>query len=317
MVKKAPSDPLHRDWLGICKSTLWRNTVGLSKAGVLSATGKRITDQVGEVYRKLSLPSEFSHRSRPIDYPNFKGHEWKSLAVSCFPSICKIVEEEVDHPTAHVWLLFVFLVLIYNGPEWAMDTVGEAYLNDLHELLYEQFEDAFGSKACTFNWHAFYHMPDIRKCGTPSQLSTEPYESAYGEVQVAYRSGTRNIGLQIVTNMLVKRINHVEGSRCFNNVRVEPRTKDVRFDDSIVMDNRYNYYRIRKVENDLMAASRIVTQPWASPIDENLPMHLVGVCKYVNTNDEEMLLRRSDIAGKAIITEDNIVIPFSHELLFS
>ncbi len=317
IIKKAPSDPLHRDWLGICKSTLWRHCVGLSKSGNVSASGKRITDQVSEVYRKLSLPSEFSHRSRPIDYPNFKGHEWKSLAVSCFPTICEVVEKEIDHEAAHVWLLFVFLVLVYNGPEWALNQIGEEYLRSLHELIYEQFEESFGRNACTFNWHAFYHMPEIRKCGRSTMLSTEPYESAYGEVQAAYKSGTRNIGLQIVTNMLIKRMNHQAGKSCHNRLNLQPRTKDVRYDDSIVMDEKYHYYRVAKVEGDLMAALRIETAEWISPIDENLPMSLAGVFKYVSTGDREVLLRRQDVHGKAIITADNIIIPFHRDLLFS
>ncbi len=317
MIKKAPSDPLHRDWLGICKSTLWRHCVGLSKTGNLTASGKRITDQVSEVYRKLSLPREFSHRSRPIDYPNFKGHEWKSLAVSCFPTICEVVEKEVDYEAAHVWLLFIFLVLVYNGPEWALKKLGEGYLMSLHELMYEQFEESFGRSACTFNWHAFYHMPDIRKCGRSTQMSTEPYESAYGEVQAAYKSGTRNIGLQIVSNMLIKRINHTSGTGCQNRLIVEPRTSDVRYNDSIVLDEMYNYYRIVKVEGDLMAAQKIETTEWSSPIDENVPMSLAGVFKYVSTREEEVLLRRQDVHGKGIITENNIVIPFYRDLLFS
>ncbi len=317
MVKDAPSDPLHRDWLGICKASLWRQTVGLSKAGVLSACGKRITDKVGEVYRKLSLPSEFSHRARTIDYPNFKGHEWKSLAVSCFPTICTVVEEEIDHATAHVWQLFIFLVLVYNGPEWAMKKIGDRYLDILHRLLYEQFEDAFGKGACSFNWHAFSHMREIRQCGKSSQISTEPYESAYGEVQVAYKSGTRNIALQIVNNMLIKRINHREGKGCRNSLAIEPRTKDLRYNDSIVLDEQYNYYQVVKVENDLMAVRKMKTGHWTSPVDSNLPMKFAGVFSYEGTMDEEILLRREDVKGKGIVTEDNVVIPFYEDLLFS
>ena len=317
MIKKSPSDPFHRDWLGLCKATLWRHTVGLSKGGTLSATGRKITEYVNERYRQLNLPSEFSHRSREIDYANYKGHEWKSMAISCFPYICKIVEELVDHETAHVWLLFTFLVLMYNGPQWAKDEIGEDYLRNLHELAYEQFEEAFGECACTFNWHAFYHLPEISECGKPSEISTEPFESAYGEVQVAYRSGTRNIGLQIVNNMMIKRLNHKQGPGCERRLQLQPREKDVRFDDSIVCDQQFNYYRIVKVENDLMAARKITTKEWTCPTDVNIPMRYVGVCEYISTSDHETLLKTVDVFGKAIITKDYVIIPFTKEILFS
>ncbi len=317
IVKKAPSDPFHRDWLGICKATLWRHTVGLSKGGNMSATGRRICDYIGDIYREIDLPSEFSHRSRPVDYANFKGHEWKAMAVSCFPSICHIVEHEIEHAAAHVWLLFIFLVLIYNGPQWARTDIGDDYLETLHELLYEQFQDAFGEASCTFNWHSFSHMPDISKFGRPIEMSTEPYESAYGEVQVAYKSGTRNIGLQIVNNMLVKRLNHRQGRCCKNELTIAPRERDVRYNDSLVMDEHYNYYKVIRVENELMSAQRLLTKDWSCPTDTNVPMRYVGVCKYVKIEATETLLRTSDIVGKAIVTGNNVIIPFYKDLLFS
>ncbi len=317
IVRKAPSDPFHRDWLGICKSTLWRHTVGLSKGTNLSAQGRRITQQISDIYKKINLPSEFSHRSRDIDYANFKGHEWKSMAVSCFPSICKLVEEEAGHASAHVWILFIFLALINYGPKWARDEISEGYLIVLHELMYEQFQDAFGESACTYNWHAFSHMPDITKCGTPSRMSTEPYESAYAQVQAAYKSGTRNIGIQIVTNMLVKRLNHTEGYACHRHLTMEPRRKDVKYDDSIVLDDHFNYYRVAKVEGDLLAVNPIRTKPWQSPTDPNLPMRLVGVCLLADTSPVEVVMKRGDICGKAVVTAENIIIPFYKELLFS
>ena len=317
IVKKAPSDPFHRDWLGICKSTLWRHTVGLSKGTNLTAQGKRITEKISNIYKKINLPSEFSHRSREIDYANFKGHEWKSMSVSCFPSICKLVEEEAGHATAHVWLLFIFLALINYGPQWARDEIKDAYLIVLHELMYEQFQDAFGESACTYNWHAFSHMPDISKHGKPSEISTEPFESAYAQVQASYKSGTRNIGIQIVSNMLIKRLNHTEGFACRRHLKIEPRATEVRFDDSIVLDEHYNYYRVVHVEGELFAANPIRTKPWTCAIDPNLPMRFVGVCLFAEASEVEVVLRREDIRGKAVITPDNIIIPFYQEMLFS
>ncbi len=317
IVKQAPSDPLHRDWLGIMKSTLWRHTVGLSKVGAMSAKGRRIHEVVSDVYKNVRLPSEFSHRSRAIDYPNFKGHEWKSLAISTFPTICEVVEREIDHQTAHVWLLFVFLILVYNGPVWVMKRLGKDYLKAIHEQLYEEFEECFGEGACTFNWHAFSHMTDIRECGSAPQLSTEPYESSYGLVQVSFAPGTRNVGLQIVRNMLMRSVDHVEGAGCKKHLKFEPSKLVSKRDDSLVIDKHMNYYEVLDVQGDYLRVKKILTEPWTSPIDSNLPMSMVGVAKYRRRDDNDFLMLKENAKGKAVRAKDGLLIPFYWDLLFS
>ena len=317
IVKDAPSDPLHRDWLGIMKSTLWRHTVGITKVGVTPARGRKITELVSEVYRKVRLPSEFSHRSRPIDYPNFKGHEWKSLAITTFPTICEVVEREIDQQTAHVWLLFIFLVLVYNGPVWVRKRLGKDYLKTIHSQMYEEFEESFGQAACTFNWHSFWHMQEVSECGTPTQHSTEPYESAYGMVQVSFAPGTRNVGLQIVRNMMLRVVDHKAGQACKKHLRIEPERAVTKRDNSIVIDKYYNYYRVREVQGNDLAVQKILTKKWESPIDVNVPMSLVGVRKYNGLAQRQSRLSRDCVKGKGVLAEGKVLVPMYWDLLFS
>ncbi len=317
MLKNAPSDPLHRDWLGLMKSTLWRNTVGMSKQGGLSARGRKIRDVVSDIYRKVRLPSEFSHRARPIDYPNFKGHEWKSLAVTTFPTICDIVQTEIDHQTAHVWLLFIFLIFVYNGPDWIRQRLGKDYLKAIHSQLYEEFEESFGQSACTFNWHNFWHMPEIRDSGTSCQHSTEPYESAYGLVQVSFAPGTRNVGLQIVRNMLLRMVDHQAGKACRKHLVIEPEKAKTKRDDSIVIDKYLNYYKVMNMEGNQLAVQKIMTKPWTSDIDNNLPMSMVGVKVYQGLRPKQSLMLKENVRGKGVMAENGVLVPMYWDLLFS
>ncbi len=319
IVKNAPSDPLHRDWLGIMKSTLWRHTVGMSKQGGASATGRRITQEVSDVYRNIRLPSEFSHRARPIDYANFKGHEWKSLAVTAFPTIVEVVETEIDHQTAHVWLLFVFLIFVYNGPDWIRQRLGKDYLKAIHSQMYEEFEESFGQEACSFNWHNFWHMPDIRDTGSSPQHSTEPYESAYGLVQVSFQPGTRNVGLQIVRNMLLRVVDHKAGSACHKNLLIESEKPDKRAtkrENSIVIDRNMNYYKVVQIEGNELAVRKMLTERWECPIDMNLPLAMVGVKKFKGLHDKQSLLLRDNVKGKGVLLQ-GLLIPLYWDLLFA
>ncbi len=316
MVRKAPPDPLHRDWLGIAKSTLWRNTTGMSKAGVMNSRGNRIANAVSNDYRRVRLPSEFSHRSRPVDYPNFKGHEWKSLVVTSFTAIADIVKSELGHQLAHVWTLFAWMILLYNGPAWAFNEMDDEYLEELHQQLYDEFQMEFGSRACTFNWHSFYHMPTVRKIGPSSQLSTEPFESSYGKVQKSFAAGTRSTGLQIVRNMLLRTLAHTS-EFCENRIKMENSTECKRSDDSIVVDSVFTFYKVRDVRGDHVDVSEMEKEKWHSPHDITLPFDKVGVFKFKGTSDAVVTMPRKCFVGKGVLRDDGILIALHEDLLFS
>ena len=317
MVRKAPPDPFHRDWLGIAKGTLWKFALGLAKGGYMNQQGKRIADAVSDVYRQISLPKEFSHRSRAIDYANFKAHEWKSLTLSTFPYVCELLSREYGDQFAQIWQLFIFLVMIYHGPEWAMNAAGEDFLRSQHKALYEKFEEEFGQGACTFNFHSFSHMPEICTFARPTQLSTEPFESAYGQVQGSYAPGTRNIGLQITRNMLMRTLAHVEGRQCTQRLHLEEKRKSKRTDDSYIHDSRFNYYKILSVHGRSFQCKKVKTEKWTCVVDPSIPMNLIGVYKYKGLSNETLHVKRQVVNGKAIVTSDKLIIPFTKEMLFS
>ncbi len=317
MVKKCPPDPMHRDWLGLAKSNLWKATVGIGKSGVMNARGQRIQSAISAVYEQLQLPNEFSHRARTIDYPNFKSHEWKSLCICTFPTICEVVSSECGEGLAHVWLLFIFLILVYHGPEWLYHELGEEYLREMQEKFYDEFQLEMGSGACTFNVHAFFHMPEVRKLGNPADISTEPFESAYGLVQKSYSPGTRNVGKQIIRNMLLRSMN-IGPNHCKRSLIMAPVEKDdVNFNDSYVMDDTFHFYKVTRVFADRVNAAKIKTSHWACPTDTTLPMHKVGVFKYNGVEADSSSYPMDYFTGKAVLLQGKIIIGLHKTLLFS
>ena len=317
MVQQSPSDPMHRDWLGIVRTSLWKPTVGISKAGVMNAQGRRIHQAVSAVYKKYRLPQEFTHRAREVDYANFKAQEWKCLTVTAFDTICDVVLQELGHETAHVWCLFAFLIFIHYGPKAKRDQLGQARLEELHEQLYDEFEDDFGSGACTFNWHSFFHLPEIGKFGTPIEMSTSGYESAYGLVQESYAPSTRNRGLQIVRNMLLRSINHSPGVYCNNNVIIEATKDGLRHKDSIVITEDLHFYKVQAVMADNVIVHAMDTEPWSSKHDPTLDWQVTGIALYKGIIERDICLKRGDIRGKGVLTAGNVLIPMYYQLLFS
>ncbi len=317
MIKNCPSDPLHRDWLGIVKSTLWKSTVGMSKGGTMNARGRQVCNEISDVYEAICLPSEFSHRSRAIDYANFKGHEWKSLTMTTFPNIAEITKLQLGENMATIWLMYVFLVLVYNSPAWVFHELGMDFLKEYHQILYELFENEFGKSSCTFNWHNFHHMPEMRVCSRTTDMSTEAFESAYGKVQTSYAPGTRSIGVQITKNMLLRTINHVEGTHCNHELAIAPYKAPLTVDDSWLIDDSFNYYKVHAVHGDKVTVLPIKRKKWSCPQDPTIPFHLVGVYKFDGYHDETVDLTRDTFQGKAILTKDELLLPLPWDLLFS
>ncbi len=315
IVRKAPTDPMHRDWLGLAKSTLWRPTVGIGKSGAISSRGQRITQRVSQHYRFVRLPSEFTHKSRPIEYPHFKAQEWKSMVVTSFMVICQVVTEEVGHKLAHIWCLFTFLIFLYNSPEWIFNQFQTKDLEDLQQQFYDEFEEELGQAACSYNLHAFYHMPLSRKCARSHNVSTEPFESAYGEVQTSYKAGTRNVALQIVRNMMLKAMNHTP-EYCKHRLILLPENQ-TRSDDSIVLDERLTYYKIKAVNENTVTVQEMLTLPWSCPTDPTLPFALVGVQKFDKYNDVTKQLPISLLKGKGVHLRNGLLVPFYWDLLYS
>ncbi len=315
IIRKAPTDPLHRDWLGITKS-MWKWTVGVSKAGVVSARGQRITAAVSTFYKSVKLPKEFSHRSRAIDIPHMKAHEWKSILVTAFTAICETVNDEIGHQLSRIWSTFAFLIFVYYGPEWVFLGFEEDYLEELHQRLYDDYEMEFGATACSFNFHAFYHMPVVRSFGRANHVSTEPFESAYGQVKNSFQQGTRNISLQIVRNMMLRAINHTT-AHCNHELFLRPERRTVRFDNSIAIDEMLTYYRIKEVYEDTVDAVVMRTTDWECPWDPTLPFGRVGVTKFVKEEDQVINFKKSHLMGKGNLLPNGLLVPMYWDLLFS
>ncbi len=315
MVSDSPSDPLHRDFLGITKN-MWRLCVNPNKQGNMSARTQSMVSKVSKVYASVRLPHEFSHRARPVDMANFKSHEWKSLLMTSFPIIADAGQELRGGHCGVMWTLFVFLLRIYNGPEQYMQELGEARLRDIHKKFYKAFESEFGEGACSFNLHAFSHMIENRQFGRQHDISTESFESAYGMIQLSYAPGTRCIGKQILERMLIRLLKY-QGHYCEYRLKFEQFKQENRYDDSIVTDDNWNFFKVKSVNKDTLKVVKIHKRKWVSLFDTDLPFDKAGVFQFNGYSDEEIILPKTQFTGKGVMYEKRILMGLYWDLLFS
>ncbi len=315
MVADSPSDPLHRDFLGMTKN-MWRLCTNPNKQGNLSARTQTMLATVSKAYASVRLPQEFSHRSRPVDMANFKSHEWKSLLMTSFPVIADAAQELRGGQSGVMWTLFAFLLRIYNGPEHFMNEIGEESLRSIHKRFYIAFESEFGEAACSFNVHAFSHMIENRKFGRQHVISTEAFESAYGMIQLSYAPGTRCIGKQILERMLI-RLLRFRGHNCDYTLTFSRFKQENRNDDSIVTDDKWNFFKVKDVQKDTLTVVKIHKTRWVSEYDGDLPFHKAGVFRFNGYSDEKMCLPKSYFTGKGAMLEKKILMGLYWDLLFS
>ena len=315
MIGDSPSDRLHRDFLGITKN-LWRMCVNPNKHGTLPARAREMQSKVTKAYVQVRLPREFSHRSRAVDLANYKSHEWKSLLMTCFPVIADACQELRGGSSGLMWTLFAFLLRIYNGPEHYLDDIGEDTLRDLHKCWYQVYEGEFGSAACSFNIHAFSHLLENRRFGRQHEISTEAFESAYGMIQLSYHPGTRAIGKQILEHMLMRLLKR-RSHNCEYTLKFGRFKAGKRYDDSIVCDERWNFYKVIEVHRDSVTVVCINKTHWTSPYNPDLPFDKAGVYQFCGYGQERLTYPKSHFSGKGAMFDKRLLMGLYWDLLFS
>ncbi len=315
VINDCPSDPLHRDFLGITKN-LWRLLVDPNKHGVPSGRAQTFAKAVSRIYVSVRLPREFSHRSRPVDLANFKGHEWKSLLMTTFHTIAAAGQQLRGGQIGRIVTLYTFLTKIYLGPEKFIDQVGRDALKAMHETLYDMYEEDFGQASCSFNWHSYCHMYEIRKMGRQSYTSTEPFESAYGMIKLSYEPGTKGMGVQILERMLLRCL-RTRHHNCNITLKTGTFDRETRHDDSILVDDNWNFYKIRAQTATHVTVVDINKVKWESEFDPTLPFDLVGVYRFNGYGSVRREMPKSFFTGKGVIVEQRLMMGLSWDLLFS
>lgn len=317
IVADCPTDPMHREQLGLTRQ-LWKLTTNIKSNSVqLRRNAKVIQDEVSNCYRQLSLPNEFSHRARELDVANMKAHEWKAVVMCAFPVIIDTTMRYQDDKIARLWAVYAFLLRVYVSPPHLYGRVRTAALRNYHRELYTLIEEVFGKESCSYNVHSYCHMDENRQAGRQHDISTERFESFYGYIKESHRPGTVTIGKQFMYRTLLRHVDHTE-DMCDVKLKIAPRKKSHRYDDSLLVDRDWNFYKVwSNVSGKEVDAERIETDKWSCPQFPRLPFHAVGVKKFVRYSGEFSTKNVNFFTGKAVMYKGNVLMGLQIDSLFS
>lgn len=316
IIKDSPSDSLHRDHLGVTRAT-WKIVTNIKKGSeVRFRNVKKFTKDVNAAYCRVRLPSEYSRTSRPVDAVLFKGNEWKSLMFTAFPALLKASKKYHNRDVARIFAVYAFLLRVYASPPHVYKAMKKPWLRRLHKEFYQLYEKAFGKSSCAFNIHSFYHMDIARKSGRLPETSTEQFEALYAMVLQSYCKSATAIGKQFMEKMYLRYLRHTE-DHCERKLKFNIHRKHEKVDDSLVVDENWNFFKVLHVQGDNVRVVKIVTKKWKCPNHHDLPFHKVGVFKFVKLDNTEMTICKDMFTGKAALYNKKLLMGMQKDCLFS
>ena len=316
IITDSPSDALHRDYLGIMKATWILCTNQKKTCNIRFANAKKFAKYVSEKYSKVRLPSEFSHRSRDVEVPAFKGHEWKSLIHSAFPALVKAATKFQSKKVGRIWALFAFLLRVYALPRDMYRSLDKTWLSGLRKEFYKTYEDVFGKLNCASNIHSFFHMDVLRKAGRMHTTSTEPFESFYAKILDSYQAGTLGVAKQYIEKCYIRHLRHTE-QHCQRKLYFDIMKKNKRVDDSLLIDKDFRFYKVLGKTEQFITVKEIITKEWCCPGNMDLPFHVVGVREFLRLEDHEMNLPRDHFTGKAALYNKCVLMGMQIDILYA
>ena len=308
IINQIPAEYMHLVCLGVVKK--------LFKLAFQADNRMRIIDhqrlkELNQHLLETQVPSEFSRRTRPVDFSNYKAEEWRNMILIYFPFIVNCLATSPDE--ALLWSILAFIVRanILNFDRYSQVWV-EVDMEKLVQIFYRKFESMYGKASCSYNIHVFSHLTKLRALGPLTTTSAFAFEDLYGILQRCYQSGTSSTGKQAFQNYFLKKLtfHQCEKTISFSCKQTKKRQ------DGIVCTEDGKWYNIVKVFSpDMFVAREIKTGKFTQPIGNNfmaLDFSLVGVWKYLSISNFETNINKDDIIAKGTQVGDLLIeVPFN------
>ena len=110
---------------------------------------------INTVMETVKVPSEYSRKGEPIG-PFTKANQWLHFARVLGPAMVEHINETEGLAMARLMALHTYVYRAMMLPEELFKKVDkEVDLPKLMQALYEEFQEMFGAKICTFNIHTY------------------------------------------------------------------------------------------------------------------------------------------------------------------
>lgn len=302
---------MHNVCLGVVK-LLFLLTFDVGVSRIKGIRRQKVT-QLSEKLLTVKNPSEFSRRTRIIDFANFKAQEWRNLILFYFPLVISSIQERKNEK--QLWLLLAFIVRAYTLPEEHYeDILLKVNLKNLQKIFYQKFESHFGKEHCLYNVHIFYHLDLLRKLGPITRTSAFSFEGYFSLLKNDYQVGTQSIGKQAMNNSYSRILS---GHTCEKKLKFCFKATK-KCDDTIVYFENGGFFKLISCSKTVgfFVCQKIILENAKDIFEENeLPFSCVGVYIFKGEEQQHVELAEAKIAGKGIIVGSFLIAVSKNVLL--
>ena len=298
-VNNIPPEYMHLVCLGVVKRmTELTFNVGINRTRV---TNRKLssTKLFNDLMSTTKLLSEFSRRSRDLDFAVYKAEEFRNMILFFFPHVLSCIEKPAKE--RELWLYLAFMIRSCTIPDSEFFNVSVHHISQTCIKFYVLYEKVFGPSNCSYSIHVLCcHLIQIRQLGPLTYTSAFKFESFYGEVRNSYYPGTPNSLKQIFEAIMLKRSLSVH--KCEKSIYLSNYNTAMTSDSLVYTyeNDDYSFYKVIDEKED-----QVICHPqgkFECEFDEtpDLTWSSVGVFKKGAASQEIVKISHKCIAGKVL-----------------
>ena len=299
-VNDVPTEQMHLLCLGVVKRlTELTFNVGLNRSRI---TKRKLssTKDFNILMAKTKVVTEFSRRSRDLDFSVFKAEEFRNLILFFFPHVLSCIEKNARE--RDLWLYLAFMARSCSIPDSEYFSININQISIACQKFYKLYEKLFGSINCTYSIHVLCcHLMQLRQLGPITETSAFKFESFYGEIRNSFYPGTPSTLKQILETVMLKRA--LAKHSCENDIYLSNYDTALECNSLIYtfINDEYNIYKVLDTIDDV----NIMCHPqgkFLCEFDETpeLCWSAIGVFKKGATSTEMIKIPHKSVAGKVL-----------------
>ena len=268
-------------------------------------------------------PQSFTCHDMAINRLNFNLH---SFILSEFRNIglffgLHIYEQATNKDHQLSWLMFIWIMRTY------ITTTPQEYqaLRDYIDMdtfmvdFKKTWELVYSIHSCSYNYHAFEHLPMMREVGSLSDQCAYPFEGLFQVMLGSLYPGTRNITRQAHKGAYANYMGASGGHTHQKKITYQPLSRNHTINDSLIYTCT-GFWCVQKVlEDGTLDCHRVIIETWhprcRHGVHGVLNMSMVGVYIYVDIDhDTQCAINKKNVLGK-LIQVDKYIIKCPKEIL--
>ncbi len=305
-----PLDTFHVLYLGLVKRLL-KQLLKIKDAGptgIMKEVKAKIDTDLKDT-KCIQYPSDVSRHPRPINLAVYKSSELRNLATAAFYILTEAFEYYHQPAASKLWGYFIYLVKAFLLPnELYIQLESSCNLKAIMNTFYRLYIKVCKKRTCAPNVHMFHHLLEARSTEEFSQMSTEPFESAYAVLKRCYQPGTKSQGKQMLQRLYTLLLAQEDKHSCSRKIRIRPKTK-AKYNDSLIATKEHLFYRVEgKLASGNYACKRLVICRFEYPHAPSLNFQKLWTHRLLGELPTLREISPSNVMGKVVLCRDVLTL---------